>query len=135
MDNKTFNVRGRSLEELTLAIKLCLMIDSYGKEDRIKGWYFDPKHGLIALWSIDSNNKNHKELPMAMGAEMFAPIAYAWIHSSEAKKIKLSGWDEDTDHDGSNDLGWRLYLEDWGHIGNERYGLFALIPSYCWYGK
>lgn len=40
-----------------------------------------------------------------------------------------------------NELGWRLYVDKWGHVEEENgmtidhYSIAAFKPAYCWYGK
>ena len=38
------------------------------------------------------------------------------------------------DHDGENELGWRVYTEEWGQVNGDWHCL-AIRPAYLWYGK
>lgn len=42
-------------------------------------------------------------------------------------------------HDGDNEIGWRVYCEDWGKIytsdNRSIDGVIAIKPVYLWYGK
>jgi hypothetical protein len=64
---------------------------------------------------------------------------FEWLNTDHAKGVQLEGWDEDADHDGSNDRGWRLYTEDWGHVYQSsslnHYTIAAFKPAFLWYGK
>jgi len=72
---------------------------------------------------------------MPLSIDTACEIVYQWLKSDEAKTITLTGWDENADHDGSNALGWRVYVEDWGHIGSDWGAYCAIKPAYMWYGK
>jgi hypothetical protein len=141
MDNKQFNVNGKTKEHLKLAVNLLL----YNKEGKADGWYVNPDKGLVITWSVHRNYKakpftDSMGKPKQINADELTDILWDWLHSEEAKTIKLIGWDANASHDGSNELGWRLYTEDWGHInegehGTDHYSIGALTPSYLWYGK
>lgn len=133
-DNRLFNVNGENSKTLKLAIKLAFMIDSYSEEGNIaKAYRVDPNKGLIFLWTSDTTGAIPFKNPLHY-KDAFK-FALEWLSSPEATNIKLEHWEEDVDHDGSNSIGWRVYLEDWGHVGDERYAICAVKPCYLWYGK
>ena len=138
-DNRVFNVNGRSKNQLIATIKLA-MLDEYDHESKIKGWRYSKTHGLIFLWYLTENQRSdparqqHK-FPIPLKAEEVANIAWDWLQSDDAKVVPKEGWDADADHDGSNELGWRIYCEDWGHVESEDGAVFAIKPAYMWYGK
>ena len=72
---------------------------------------------------------------MPLTAEAVAVQAMEWLKTDEAWETKLDHWDEDCDHDGHNTKGWRVYCDDWGHVGDYRGALVAVKPAYMWHGK
>lgn len=130
MDNKVFNVNGRSKLQLQATLKLA-MLDEYDKERKAKSWKFDPNKGLILQWS----NENGTSFPIELSSVMLTEIVWEWLQSKEAKSMLFEGWDANADHDGDNELGFRVYCEDWGHVGGDYSAIIAIRPSYCWYGK
>lgn len=129
MDNVAFDVRGETITQLTAAINLYLSVAGW---KGISGWKFLPEKGLVFYWS-DSEGVN--PFPCRVDASTVASMFFNWRDSDQAKKMKLTGTDEDADHDGSNKFGWRMYVENWGRIDGETYSMFAITPSYLWYGK
>lgn len=145
MDNRVFDINGRTKEQLILAVN-CLLFNEFNKKETIKGWYFSKKRGFVlCLWK--SSNKNYKEFtnrlgePEKIGAEELVDILWKWLNSEEAKTVELDRWDMDLEHDGSNGIGWRLYTNEWGHVNEETnhtidhstIGAFKRI--HLWYGK
>lgn len=142
MDNKIFNVNGRSQEMLRRTLNLLFENQGFdtdgGKQPfkprTVDGWYVDRNKGIVLVWLCD--NLKHQQLPVPLSADAITPIIWAWLHSEDAKKINLEEWDSDIDDtDVSTDLGWRVYLEDWGRIGSDDYSICAIKPCYLWYGK
>lgn len=140
MDNKIFNVNGRTKEQLRKALDL-LLTDEWENRPRKKvpGWYVDPKKGLVLVWHLEKDGAS-TGFPAALSCNMLAEIMWEWLQSDEAKAIPHEGWDLDADHDGSNEQGWRLYTEDWGCVTNangfmDTYSIAAFKPAYLWYGK
>lgn len=142
MDNRLFNINGRTKEQLELAIKL-LLLDEYGDTKKVEGWYFDEKKGFVLTWydSKDYINPFTNRLGQKEPIEQseLVELLWKWKDSEEAKKVELCEWEEDTDHDGSNEMGWRLYTEDWGHTYRgpslDHYSIAAFKPCWLWYGK
>lgn len=146
MDNKVFNVKGRTIEQLEKAVD-CLLFDEYGKYQKIAGWYFVPEKGLILTWYIgDSQPKatpftNRMGIPEPIGKEELVETLWNWLFSDQAKQVTYDDWDRQLDDpDVSEDLGWRLYTDQWGHVEVvkhtiDHYSVAAFKPSYCWYGK
>lgn len=127
-DNAIFNVNGQSLEKLTSALSLAI------SGHTIAGYKFIKDKGLVLYNYISSSNTDATKLPVPLSPNEIAPIVYKWLQSDEAKQVPCIGWDSDADHDGSNELGWRVYTEDWGHINGE-WNAIAIKPAYMWYGK
>jgi len=133
MDNKVFNINGRGDELLEKVIELAF-IQEWGPESpaTVKAWREDKEKGLIFLWTATEDSN---KFPTALNAKQAAGVASAWLQGEFAQEVELDGWDVDCDHDGSNDLGWRVYCEDWGHVGHDSYAIIAIKPAYMWYGK
>jgi len=147
MDNKVFDVNGKTIEQLHLAVKL-LLLDEYGKEKTVSGWYYSKKKGLILTWYVgDSQPKaipftDRMGKPTEIGANELSILLWDWLDSKEAKEMELDGWDKKfNDSDVSTSPGWRLYTDQWGHVSNpdghtiDHYSLAAFTKAYMWYGK
>ena len=128
MDNRVFNVNGRTKERLQKTIAL-IMEDKTG----VEGWEVTEK-GFVLKWHIADDNCN--KFPTPLESNIITDIIWGWLNSEEGRKFKtISSWDHDADHDGHNERGWRVYCEDWGHIGDDHYAICAIVPAYIWYGK
>lgn len=136
MDNRIFDVNGEGIDRLKQTISLAM--DNYSKVD---GYRIDKKAGIVLLWHCDNKNPLHVKFPSPVSPEMAAIMAYEWVMSKDALETPdKDGWDKNADHDGSNERGWRAYVNEWGHIkllkgDDERYGIVAIKPAYIWYGK
>jgi hypothetical protein len=131
MDNRILNINGRTIEQLKLAIQVACL-DEYGKYQKIRGWRYSQKKGLILLWYLSEKDT---KFPVEMNHTTIADVIWQWLETEDAKKVECEGWDADADHDGDNEKGWRLYVEDWGHVDSSWGVSFAVKPAYLWYGK
>jgi len=147
MDNRVFNVNGKTKEQLKLAVQL-LLLDEYNTKQKVKGWYFNPKRGLVLTWYVGDNQKkaipftNRMGQPEEIGEDELIELLWNWLNTEQAKQMKLEEWDKKfIDGDVSNDAGWRLYTIEWGHVNNDdghtidHYSIAALTKAYMWYGK
>lgn len=144
MDNRIFNVNGRTIEQLELAIKL-LLLDEYGKQISVVGWYFKPEKGIVLTWycNEDSTAKpftDNMGRPQAIEPGDLVETLWNWLFSAQAKTVILKDWDRDLEDDVSTAPGWRLYTEDWGHVKKDdytidSYSIAAFTPAFMWYGK
>lgn len=129
MDNRIFNVNGKTKEMLLDTLKLVFQQESgFG----CKAWKFSKEKGLILCWCEDEESN---KLMTSLGAEECLPFVWEWLKGEGAKTVECVDWDADADHDGDNERGWRVYCEDWGSVGNESYAICAIKPVYLWYGK
>ena len=127
-DNVIFNINGNGIEKLKKTLEL-----AFG-DNKIAGWKFKKEYGLC-LYSYDSTSKKDINLfPTKITTSQCSEIVFDWLKSDEAKTVPCVGWDADSNHDGSNELGWRAYTDEWGHIDGDWYVL-AIKPAYLWYGK
>jgi len=179
MDNKIFNVNGRSYEQFKRTINL-ILIDEYTITPRvwgiigsgIRGYKINKNKGIILYWHLEKeedifpienlitneivekyslskalrkfkldqlNNDIKKRL--SIPEEILIPILWEWVMNYDGEIVyDEDGWEQDLQHDGSNNKGFRVYVEDWGKIStgrytSETYSSFAVKPVYCWYGK
>jgi hypothetical protein len=138
MDNKIFNVNGKDLERFHIAMKLFLM-DEYQRINIPLGWSISKTKGFI-LHGGYSSNPTYYKFPQGLTLTALIEMIWGWLHSEEAKTIELFEWEVAADHDGDNDLGWRIYTENWGRIEKcedvkDSTALGAIKPCWCWYGK
>jgi hypothetical protein len=131
MDNRLFNVNGEGDAMLLRALELVF------EQDNMKdaaAYRVDKEKGLILLWHRPDGRES-TPFPSDLTPKEVLPIVSAWLKSDEAKKVKGGKWEDDYEHDGSNSEGWRVYCEDWGHIGDETYAICAIKHVYLWHGK
>ena len=130
MDNRIFNVNGNEDKQLLDTLKLVFT----QRGSTCKATLFDKEKGLILLWWCETGDKGNL-LPTDLTAEEIFPIVKSWLKSKQASEVECKGWDANSQHDGSNSMGWRIYCEDWGHVGGISYAICAVKPAYMWYGK
>jgi len=131
MDNRLFNVNGHGSEGLAKALDLAFM--QHGNKATCTHWVESITHGLILLWGKESNDSI--ALPARLSAANSLTMVEMWLTGDFAKKVKFSKWCDLTDHDGSDTRGWQVYVEDWGHVAEQRYAICAIKPAWCWHGK
>jgi hypothetical protein len=132
VDNKVFNVNGKSKELLAKVLDIKFSQDGYA-ETKAKAWAVHPEKGLILYWHKDTNTN---ALLTPLSASGVVDMVWEWLKSDEAKTIKMvDTWEVNMKHDGSNSLGWRVYVEDWGHVADSFYAICAIKPAYLWHGK
>lgn len=134
MDNRILNVNGRTKAQLTLALQFAFK-NGWDKNHQAVGWRMTDEHGLILYSIAPSKKEGYNSFLTAHTAEQCVELIWNWVHSEDSASVKLSDWCEDIDHDGSNDKGWQLYLEDWGKVAGHDFVLCAAKPAYCWLGK
>ena len=129
MDNRVFNVNGIGSDMLLQAVKL-----AFAQSGNItcKAWSESKEKGLILHW-YESEKTN--KLPAPMPAEDCVSFIKNWLNTDFSKQVELSEWCGDMDHDGDNSLGWQIYCEGWGHVGNYASAICAVKPAYMWHGK
>ena len=146
MDNRIFDVNGKTKDQLKLAVQL-LLLDEYDKKQKVAGWYFSKKKGLVLTWTIAETRHNPTPFTNRMGhpedikEDELTDLLWEWLSSVEAKEVEQDGWDKDLeDSDVSMSDGWRLYTEEWGHVKEsehtiDHYSLAAFKKVHLWYGK
>lgn len=144
MDNRIFNVNGRTKEQLRKAVQL-LLLDEHNEPIKVRGWYFSKKQGLVLTWYVGNGCDavaftDRMGKPSDIKEDELVNLLCDWLRSEEAESVECEGWDADADHDGSNDRGWRLYVDEWGCVKKgeytiDHYSIAAFKPAYLWYGK
>ena len=127
MDNRIFNVNGKGDDTLLATLRLAFKQE--GDRCTAKAYIIDPEKGMILLWHSDGGTV----FPSPLTPEQVVPIVSAWLATKP--DIKCESWDKDHDHDGHNSLGWRVYVEDWGHVKSIFHTICAIKPAYLWHGK
>lgn len=135
MDNRIFNVNGSGEEALIKTLRL--VFDQQGHNTTAQGYTIDPEKGLVIFWYFPLDLSNPRIIPflVPLSPEGVAIQAMAWLKTDAAWNIPLDGWDKDSSHDGHNSKGWRVYCENWGHVGEHRGTIAAIKPAYMWHGK
>lgn len=142
MENKIFNVNGKTKEQLQLAVQL-LLLDEYGDKKKITGWYCTEEKGMVITWWFGDKYKatpftDRMGKPSEIGENELVDFLWNWLNSEEARKVKCEDWAINLkDSDVSNGIGWRLYTDRWGHIEEEghsldHYSIAAFKPVYLW---
>lgn len=137
MDNRVFNVNGNTSDMLLQTLQLAFAQDGIVHPATCRGWVVTDK-GLVLLSYISSTDKGAQKFPASdrgLTAAQVQPMVIEWLKSEEAATIKLEGWDCNMDHDGHNTMGWRVFVEDWGHVGHWHSAICAITPAYMWHGK
>lgn len=110
-------------------------------------------------WRVELETKYPAQrLPTGMTAAQVVELVWAWLNSPEAgvcvewtdrytppEKISrvdgdghsgFSEWDRSNiDMDGSIEIGWRVFCNDWGHVRGVHTGICAVKPAALWFGK
>lgn len=81
-------------------------------------------------WSGTFEKAEVHPLPHKMKVKAAADLVWNWL--MEREKDEMAEW---IDHDGSMGHGFRIWNEDWTHVGGSPYGIFACRAIYAWYGK
>lgn len=87
MDNKIFNVNGRSEQQFIETLRL-IMLNEYGKETTAKGWIFDKEKGFLIVEYGNQSEMNR--FPSPLGSKELAPMIWVWLNSDEAMSMTKS---------------------------------------------
>jgi len=133
MDNRIFNVNGIGDDFLLETLRLVFKHGGY--DHKCQSWKETPEVLILSPYP-SSNAKGFSGFPGSSGltADEILPMVLVWLNSASAKKINMTDWDRDLDHDGSNILAWRVFVGDWGKVDGVT-AICAIKPAYLWYGK
>lgn len=120
-DNRVISITGRDFRYLEKALE-------FFKEGRFVGYKIDMEKGLVFYWSEYEGVTN---FPFTMSIEGIFSFCKEWLKSEECEVIRGS----QPDHDGSNEKGWIVYNEEWGHVSNRWEAFCAVKPIWAMYGK
>jgi hypothetical protein len=145
MDNKIFNVNGRTKTQLAVAVGL-LLLTEYDDTQKVRGWYFNKKKGLVLTWYVGKDYRatpftNRMGQPSDIDTQELVDLLWKWLKSPEAQEVEAAQWEGSLhDSDVSEENGWRLYSDEWGHVGEtehtiDHYSIAAFKPMKLWYGK
>ena len=153
MDNAIFRVNGPLEKEggfdfLLNAVELALRQKGFDGINGIRpsGWSFSPATGLVFYWSdpgtLYGGVQYHAFSAMpgetdfkGLSAEDTANVIRKWMETEQAGDTELGQWCDNHDHDGHNTIGFLIYMDDWGHVGDSSYALFGVKPCSLWHGK
>lgn len=140
MDNRVFNVNGTGLDGLKQAIALAFEQDqgfySSLEPATAEGWIESEEKGLILMRWAEAGAKGFQRFIVPHDPETAAAVVWQWLGNDKVwDKIKLEGWDVYYDGDGSSSKGWRVYCEEWGHVGDYFAAICAIKPAWMWHGK
>lgn len=71
-----------------------------------------------------------KALPFPMQCEGATRFAWEWLNGEADYGEK--DWQDD---DVSEERGFVVYNQDWGHVMDSPYGFVGVLPAWQWYGK
>lgn len=129
--NRIFNVNGPldkdGHELLKAALELSIAQSGCKK---VEGYRLDPKLGLVLYWA---DHPDATKFPFTLSGASLLSFVLDYFNSRPL--CEATGWDKNADHDGDNGPGWRVYCEDWGHIGGHWQAFLAIKPAFMWYGK
>ncbi|KKM73518.1 hypothetical protein LCGC14_1409660 [marine sediment metagenome] len=130
-DNRQFNVVGQGLEMLERT--LVLAFEQHGSYSNPAAAYRMTPQGMVIDWTMHGDAI---PFPCGLSAADAARLVWSWLELQPTwKEFSFPGWTEDNHHDGHNSKGWRVFCEDWGHVGGNHYSIVAIAPAYLWHGK
>lgn len=128
--NWIFDVNGRTQKHLETAIQAALVLS----ESTIAGYKVDEKLGILLYTYIGPEDKEIIKFPFKK-INVITEALWELLNNTEFKwNVKYDRWEEDLDHDGDNNGGFRLRTGDWGKFKDT--GAFLVLrPVLLWYGK
>lgn len=132
MDNFHIDVTGEKSTALALALELgfhqCHGSTTIGYKLEVGDYRPQtnpPRRPRMILCWYATNGMLPFPVPLTHG--LILPIIEAWLEAVD--------YGDEPDHDGDNGKGWRVYNEDWGHVGSDPYAFLAIEPAWAMYGK
>lgn len=119
MDNRKFSITAEGDNDFSLAMQI-----AFGKYKKAVG-YKVTGNVLLFYW-VKSNDMT--PLPFEMDISQATEFAKGWL-----KSVKPSI--KQPDHDGDNYVGFSVWCESWGQVGNDYAAFVAIEPIWAMYGK
>jgi hypothetical protein len=82
---------------------------------------------LVLSWASGDEEKHKSVLPAFMDCPAATSFAWNWLSRQE--------YGPEPDYDGSNEKGFLLFNETWGHVGGDHYAIVAIAPAWAMLGK
>lgn len=89
---------------------------AYGKNEELET--------LILLWNEEEGST---PFPSKLGLDQTIAVVTGFLDEVEPGN--------QPDHDGNNSIGFRVFNEDWGHVGGSPYGIVGIQPCWMMHGK
>jgi hypothetical protein len=137
MDNFALNVRAVSRETFKKAVEIAFAATPGGKASH---YVQSRRYGLVLFWmahpgDVFEGNVIHA-LPDEMNATEAASFAWKWMERKTRNEFQLKGWDRFYDDgDVACEPAYRVFVEDWGHVGGSHSAVCAILPCWAWLGK
>lgn len=143
LDNPRLIIVGRGQQLFLLGMQIAFRL--HGDKTEAKFWWtykpkptptlMDPhellgvcaKEFLVLSWAADDSEKHKNVLPAFMACEAASSFAWNWLTHQD--------YGEQPDHDGSNEKGFVLFNDTWGHVGGDRYAIIGIGPAWALLGK
>lgn len=138
MNNFGFDVTSLGDEHFVATLKLALEMRGFKKATHYR---IGPSagrtpmdvvaHRLVFFWAEPKDlpkDARASALPYEMDHDAIASFALHWLKNGAV-------YGKRPDHDGDNSRGWRVFVEDWGHVDGSFYGLIGVQPVWAMHGK
>ncbi len=86
------------------------------------------ERGHLTLMLLWTDSKDAIPLPFEMDLDETIEFVRGWL-----KKKGDAG--PEPDHDGDNGKGWRVFTDEWGHVGECSYAICGIQATWAMYGK
>jgi hypothetical protein len=125
-DNHVISITGLSAEDFKKAL-------SFFDVKNLAGYRISNTDGMILYWTDKgSETKPIRKFPYTLASRVEVEnFVWGWLQSPEAKELL----GEEPNHDGSNDVGWRVFNEEWTHVDDDWSARVAICPIWAMYGK
>lgn len=124
-NNYRFLIASEGLDDFRIAMGLAFKA---GSRKSATSYEFDPERGMIFYWTdMGESVIGVQRLPYPMDLEAATVFAWGWLRKTE--------YPTEPNHDGSNNKGFRVYNEEWGHVKGRWQAFVAIKPEWQMYGK
>jgi hypothetical protein len=121
MDNFNIDVTSQGRANFDLAFLI-----AFSQYVKCKAYKIDKDKGFVLYWLTTEGAVN--TLPYEMDWKETADFVWGWLLKNRPSKTPEL-------FDGSYELGYRIYTEDWGHAGRDCRAFLAIKPIWALYGK